>query len=33
MRTPAGREEAERRAAHLRAFLAQLASELDAPLP
>ena len=33
MRTAAGRVEAGRRAEHLRAFLAQLASELDAPLP
>jgi uncharacterized protein len=33
MRTAPGRAEAERRAAHLRAFLAQLGSELDAPLP
>jgi uncharacterized protein len=33
MRTPAGREEAARRADHLKTFLAQLAHELDAPLP
>jgi uncharacterized protein len=33
MRTERGRREAERRAAFLESFLAQLASELDAPLP
>jgi hypothetical protein len=33
MRTAAGRVEAGRRAEHLRAFLAQLASELGTPLP
>ena len=33
LRTAAGRAEAERRAAHLRAFLAQLGSEIGAPLP
>ena len=33
MRTAAGREEAERRAAFLRAFLARLAAEIDRPLP
>ncbi len=33
MRTATGRAEAARRAEHLRAFLAQLASELDASLP
>ena len=33
MRTPAGREEANRRADHLRAFLVELARELGNPLP